>query len=221
MKTKCCNTSHAHRNENGAICINQECENYLGRTEMLLDYKRLKYGVVVSIFALYLLFSFDDFSMEKKEADLCSMMAPLIGEAPLTTENLEAELKSQNVICSREVLAQIKIESGNLSSFLLKRTNNMLGMRYPFNRQTTSCGIYIPVKDTIIYGSQAELKKFRKTENYAVYSNWKDAVADYKLWQETFFNVTERYLAFLGNVYAEDSLYAKKIKKAAAKQTAE
>ncbi|HKR06584.1 MAG TPA: glucosaminidase domain-containing protein, partial [Bacteroidia bacterium] len=200
------------------ICINADCENYLGSTKMVRDHKRLKNGVVISVFALYLLFSFDDFSMQNKEMQTCTLLAPPVDEIPLTVENLEAELESQNVICSREVLAQIKLESGNLGSFLLKRTNNMLGMRFPFSRKTTACGIYLASNDTIIYGTQKELRKYMKTNNYAVFNSWQDAVADYKLWQEACFKVTERYLTFLGNVYAEDSLYTKKIKNVAAKQ---
>jgi hypothetical protein len=221
MKTKCCHTHHTHKNENRIICINADCENYLGSTEMVRDYRHLRNSIVFSVFAIYLLFSFDDFSKGNKEMQVCSMLPPVVEETPLTVENLEAELESQNVICAREVLAQIKLESGNLSSFLLKRTNNMLGMRFPFSRKTTASGIYIASADTIIYGTQEELKKYRKTNNYAVFNSWKDAVADYKLWQEACFKVTERYLTFLGNVYAEDSLYTKKIKKVAAGQIAQ
>ena len=218
MKTKCCNTGHAHKNENSIICTNSECVNYLGATEMVYDHTRLKNGVVLSVFAFYLLFSFNDFSMENKETPPRIIMKPVIEETPLTVETLEAELKAQNVICEREVLAQIKLESGNLSSFLLKRTNNMLGMRFPFSRKTASCGLYLPEKDTIIYGTQQELKKYAKLNNYAVFKTWKDAVADYKLWQEACFKVSERYLAFLGNVYAEDTQYTNKIKQVAAKK---
>ena len=48
--------------------------------------------------------------------------------------------------------------------------------------------------------------------NYAVYDHWQDAVKDYKIWQEHHFSLNERYLLFLGNVYAEDSEYVQKIK---------
>jgi uncharacterized FlgJ-related protein len=184
---------------------------------LIHEHKCWKNKVAISVFIFYLLFSFDDFSMINKEAETNSLLqAPSIEEIPLTTENLEKELEAQNIICAREVLAQIKLESGHLNSFLLKRTNNMLGMRYPFSRKTKACGIYIASNDTVIYGTQDELKKYRKTNHYAVFSSWKDAVADYKLWQEACFKVSERYLTFLGNVYAEDSLYTKKIKKVVA-----
>jgi hypothetical protein len=218
MKTKCCNTSNVHKNESGIFCMNSGCDNYLGTVELTDDHRQLKKSVVISMMSMFILCSFNDFSMENKEAHISSIMMPSVQEIPLTVENLEAELTAQNIICSREVLAQIKLESGNLSSFLLKRANNMLGMRFPYSRKTTACGIYVVAQDTIIYGTQQELKKYRKTNNYAVFSSWQEAVADYKLWQEACFKVTERYLAFLGNVYAEDSLYTKKIKQVAATQ---
>ena len=86
-------------------------------------------------------------------------------------------------------------------------------MRYPAKRKTIACGIYLPAKDTIIMGTQAELRKFSAQNNYAVYATWQDAVADYKIWQESNFKMTDRYLEFLGKVYAEDSLYVSKIRK--------
>jgi mannosyl-glycoprotein endo-beta-N-acetylglucosaminidase len=218
MKTKCCNTRHAHQDDNNnIICTNTDCQNYLGATELMHERNNWKNKAAISLFIFYVLFSFDDFSMVNKEANVNSILfAPRAEEAPLTAENLQKELEAQHVICPREVLAQIRLESGHFNSFLLKRTNNMLGMRFPFTRKTTSCGIYIASMDTIIYGTQAELKKYHKTNHYAVFNTWKDAVADYKLWQEACFKVSERYLTFLGNVYAEDSLYTKKIKRVVA-----
>jgi hypothetical protein len=90
----------------------------------------------------------------------------------------------------------------------------MIGMRYPFKRTTTAAGIYIPSMDTVIYGTQKELKKYARTMNYAVYKGWKDCVADYKLWQESNFNPNRHYISFLGNIYAQDSLYMDKLRKA-------
>ncbi len=217
MKTKCCNTQKAHRAKKGAICLNTGCHNYLGYTRMIMEYKKLKYTFAVSVFVFYMLFTFNHFSMDNK-SEMHTVNFSTKQQAALTLENLKKELYDQEVLCAPEVLAQIKIESAHLSSFLLQHTNNMLGMRYPFSRKTTACGIYIPAQDTIITGTQTELKKYRKTGNYAVYASWQDAVADYKLWQDSCFKVTERYLDFLGNVYAEDSLYVKKIKQVAAKQ---
>ncbi len=232
MRTSCCNSNkimriphmrdsnskNIHRTEKGFICINAACENYLAATSCYRDFGKWKNPIASSVFAFLLLFSIDDFSParagENKEQKLIYL--PEVKEIPLTIPNLQAELITQNILCPQHVLAQIKIESGNLTSFLLKRTNNMLGMRYPLTRKTTACGIYIPAKDTVIIGNRDALKKYLKADNYAVYKTWKDGVADYKLWQESNFNVTERYLTFLGKVYAEDTQYVQKIKQMAA-----
>jgi hypothetical protein len=130
---------------------------------------------------------------------------------PATLYNVLNELKRLDVICAEQAYAQIRLESANLSSFLFKRTNNMLGMRYPYVRSTTAIGIYLPDKDSIVYGTQKELLKYRKVLSYAVYANWKDAIADYKLWQEETFNVEKRYMDFLKKNYAEDPMYIQKI----------
>ena len=132
---------------------------------------------------------------------------------PCTGENLKAAINANKIICPDEVYAQIMIESGHLNSFLFKRANNLLGMRFPCQRKTTAIGIYLPEEDTIIKGTQKELRKYAKKNNYAVYASWTDCVADYKLWQDQCFHLTEKYLTFLGNYYAEDVNYVAKIKK--------
>jgi hypothetical protein len=212
MKTKCCNTSHFIVSEKNCICINECCENYLGLTLRVVDYKKIRRVSGLAVFTFFVLFSFDDFSMENKVPEVHFIKAELNAEIPLTAENLQQHLQSQNILCAKQVFAQLKLESGNLTSYLLKRTNNLGAMRYPFNRNTTAIGMYIPARDTIVIGSKKELMKFRTTQNYAVYACWTDAVEDYRLWQEKYFNVTKRYLDFLGKNYAEDSLYVKKIK---------
>lgn len=207
MRTDCCNTRHAYRIEKSIICVNPHCKNYLGDTRLHVN--KWTKSISVSLLAARLVCSaVDDFGM-----DTVTNSFSQHEQTPLTLANLQKELALQNIVCQPQVFAQIKIESGNLQSFLVKRINNMLGMRYPFKRETKACGIYLPGKDTIIYGTQKELKKYAKTNNYAVYKTWQDAVADYKLWQENCFKVTDRYLAFLGDVYAEDSLYVNKIQK--------
>jgi len=131
---------------------------------------------------------------------------------PLTDENLKRELNTQNVICAEQVYAQVHIESANMTSFLYQKTNNLVGMRYPFKRKTCAIGLFLPESDTIIYGTQKELRKYSTQNHYAVYSCWQDCVKDYKFWQDEYFKIAERYLSFLGARYAEDAEYAKKIK---------
>ncbi len=208
MKTGCCKTSLVYNTGDQIICINSDCSNYLCETPSVKGIHKWKNTLAVSVFLLYIVFSLDDFGMEKENS-----IPQMQEQVPLTLSNLKQELEQQNIICQKEVLAQIVIESGNLQSFLVKRTNNMLGMRYPFKRETLACGIYLPDQDTIVLGNQKDLKKYSRTNNYAVYKNWKHAVADYKLWQDHCFKLSDRYVSFLGDVYAEDTLYVKKIQK--------
>ena len=212
MKTKCCQTRQYHVVEKSKLCINTACENFLSITEVSNEYKKLRVGISFMIFSTCMLFSFNDIS--KADYDHSTGMQESLAPAPvpLTIENVEAELIRLEVFCADEVLAQIKIESAHLKSFLLKRTNNMLGMRYPFKRPTAACGIYLPAQDTIIYGNQAELKKYAGSNCYAVFETWQDAIADYKLWQDFNFKLTDRYIEFLGKIYAEDTSYTKKIR---------
>lgn len=212
MKTACCNTRQIRFVENRSVCANPGCKNYLGQTMAFRDYTKLKNSAAVSLFVFSVLFTFDDFSHGKQEPFLYSNHNICTSPIPPTLENLRNEMVQQNIICIPEVLAQVRIESGNMNSFLFKKTNNLLGMRFPFRRSTMASGIYLPANDTIIYGSQKELKKFAKQEHYAVYITWQESVSDYKLWQEQHFKVKEKYLEFLGNVYAEDSLYVDKVR---------
>jgi len=215
MKTKCCHTRHYHVVDKKKVCVNPQCVNYLGTANCYLDFTKMKYSIAVSVFALSMLCSFDDYSKADKynNIDLISSLTVPVAPTPLTLENLKAEIIANDILCADAVFAQMKLESGNLNSFLLKKTNNMLGMRYPAKRGTVACGIYLPAKDTIIYGTQAELRKYSAQNNYSVYASWQDAVADYKIWQESNFKMTDKYLEFLGKVYAEDSLYVSKIRK--------
>lgn len=64
-----------------------------------------------------------------------------------------------------EAMHQVSIESSYGSSNLAKKTNNLLGMRYPRQRPTTAIGVY-------------------KTENngeFAVFKNWRDCIKDYMI----------------------------------------
>jgi uncharacterized FlgJ-related protein len=200
-----------------SICINPGCENYLGVTIAQNNLKWAKNSIILTAITICLLFTYDDFSMENSE-ELNSSVVKLPNIIPpANMESVQRELELQAVVCPQIVLAQVRIESGNFKSGLYRKTNNMIGMRYPFKRKTVASGIYIPLMDTVIYGTQKELKKYSRTQNYAVYSNWKNCIADYKLWQESNFNLSRHYLTFLGNVYAEDSLYVDKIKRISVK----
>ena len=200
--------------ESHYICINTECENYLGLTTANKNYKGLRNTFALSALTFCLLFTFDDFSMESREEITMPAVPAPEADKP-NVASVAEELNRINIYCPNVVLAQVRLESGNFTSSLFKRTNNIIGMRYPFKRSTTAAGIYIPSMDTVIFGTQKELKKYARTMNYAVYKNWRDCISDYKKWQESNFNFNRHYISFLGNVYAKDSLYMDKLRKAA------
>ncbi len=212
MKTSCCNSKESITIQNSIVCLNANCSNYLGSTHLYRNFYAWKKPFAISLFALQMMISMEDFSMENKVNNFATINVRTVKPSPLTINSLRQELIKQNVLCPSEVFAQMKLETASLHSSLLKRTNNLMGMRYPLARPTTAIGIFVPSKNLIIYGDKKALKKYTKFSNYSVYSCWQDAVADYKLWQDHNFKVKERYLDYLGKVYAEDSCYVAKIK---------
>ncbi|HLG33681.1 MAG TPA: glucosaminidase domain-containing protein [Bacteroidia bacterium] len=219
MKTQCCYTKNYTKKDDSAICTNTRCANYLSVTNIIKENTVKRYLTAAWLLLFLVAFTSNDFSNVNSEAVTKQMSASLKRMSiPLTKEALRNEIAEAEIVCPDEAFAQLLLESGNLNSFLLKRTNNMMGMRYPFRRPTTATGLYLPAKDTIIYGNSASLKKFASQNNYAVYACWQEAVEDYMLWQTTYFHLADRYLQFLGKVYAEDSTYEQKIKSVMARQ---
>jgi hypothetical protein len=213
MKSNCCH-SNLHIQENGQhICTNDKCENYLASVDFLYKERIWNNLFALFFFIFIFLFTFNDYSFNKNAiGNSADALLKMRQNQPLTDESLKNELKEQEIVCREAVFAQIQIESGHMKSFLFQKTNNFFGMRYPCKRSTQAIGMYLPDSDTIIYGSQKDLKKYASKNNYAVYACWQDCVKDYKFWQIQCFNLTEKYLAFLGTYYAEDAAYVTKIK---------
>jgi hypothetical protein len=92
------------------------------------------------------------------------------------------------------VFAQIMLESGDLNSRLFKRNNNMLGMKQPSKRETTSLG---------------------KTNGYATYGDWYSCLEDYVLYQKSILSkkhlTKKQYIAYISKHYAKDPEYKHKI----------
>ena len=215
MKTGCCNSKNVMQLESKAVCLNADCSNYLQETSLHRSTSKLMKGsIVLLVIMFHLLWPTDEIIQANNSVVPEITMIKLTPE--FSPENLLAELEKSEVFCANEVFAQMKLETGSFKSGLLRETNNLMGMRYPFSRPTVACGIYLPERDQIIYEKDRDqLRKYAKENHYAVYSSWQDAVADYKLWQEYNFNGRERYLKFLGAVYAEDTLYVSKIRRIA------
>ncbi len=217
MKTSCCYSRKFHKERDHIVCMNSCCENYMQST-LTLKTRKWNNIFLLFFFIFFFILTFNDFSFNTTGVKLNDLHKSSQGAAlPLTVENLHRELEKNHILCHDQVFAQIMIESGNLKSYLTRRTNNLIGMRFPFKRKTAAIGIYLPGTNSIINGSQSELKMYKGKNNYAVYENWQDCIRDYKYWQEKNFKLSESYLVFLGNYYAEDSLYVQKIKKMASK----
>lgn len=218
MRSGCCYSNNIYVFESGTICTNQKCGNYLGNTAAKETvFKPLKKYLFGLTFICFLLYSPVNYSRSTNSVSPVSIPEPakeavVIAAKPLTIENVKEEIEALGMVCPEVVLAQAKLESGNLTSRVLKRSNNMFGMRYPGKRQTTASGIYIPQLDTVVKGTRAELRKYSHYSSYAAYDTWQDAVKDYKLWQENVFRVNDKYLDFLQKYYAEDTLYLKRVK---------
>ena len=211
MKTCCCHSKEYVKVENQVICKNADCENFL-QTTQLAKSSLMKYMVAIAFFGIFFFQSHEDYCNNEQSYNMPDALSMSSEQIPLSSDNLKYEIKRQQIFCPDEVYAQIQLESGRLNSFLSKRANNLLGMRFPFKRKTTAIGIFLPAKNKIVMGTQQELMKYRSENHYAVYASWQDCVRDYKLWQSECFKLSDRYLAFLGTYYAEDANYINKIK---------
>ncbi len=110
-------------------------------------------------------------------------------EDKMTIENLAEELIRQDVDHWRVVLAQAIVESGwNFDSYLFRHTNNFIGMRIPYARESTRVGSF---------------------KGYSVYATWKDCVKDIKLWQENNWDggSEEEYIALMHKIWSESPRY--------------
>lgn len=92
------------------------------------------------------------------------------------------------------VYSQAIIESGNFTSNIWRENNNMFGMKMPERRPTLAIGI---------------------SKGHAVYKNWKECIIDYALFQSSYLRelTEEEYFMKIGNSYAEDGSYEKKVRK--------
>jgi len=88
------------------------------------------------------------------------------------------------------VLAQIRLETGNLHSKLYKTNNNLFGMKYPKGRETTALG---------------------ERCGHAYYDSVESCVKDYALWQQIKYQGGD-YYSFLEDIgYATDTQYVYKL----------
>jgi len=133
----------------------------------------------------------DSKNVQIKEVDEKACITP--HKDTLSIELVEEFLYNKRVEHPKIVLAQIRLESGNMDSFLFRENNNFLGMRYAAQRPTVACG---------------------KKNGYADYEHWEDCVYDYMVWQSRYAKKLseDEYFAYLAENYAQDTNYVKKLK---------
>lgn len=90
------------------------------------------------------------------------------------------------------VKRQIILETGYLTSDILKQNHNLIGMGFAPTRETTAIG---------------------ELNNCALYLNIEDCIKDLKIWQTLYFQRGGSYFDFLQRIgYAEDKKYIEKLK---------
>lgn len=147
-------------------------------------------GIIILIFAL---------NVKKHDITPCSYTTHVevshVEETPL--RSLEDEIYSTIFQLRIEhpeiVFAQCILESGRFSSQLFLKGNNCLGMMLSKVRPSVAIGVYL---------------------GHAQYEHWRDCLIDYALWQTAYARglSSDEYLKYLDKVYAEDSLYSKKLR---------
>lgn len=114
---------------------------------------------------------------------------------PMTPKNIYNYLIRNHIPCAEIVLRQILQETGHLRSWLCVKQNNLFGMLMPEHRKTMATAGW---------------------KGYARFTNWKQSVLDYKLWQEHQqahgYDLTDYYKFLEKTLYAEDISYVQKLK---------
>jgi hypothetical protein len=214
--TTCCNsTSYRKIQYNGIVCNNSNCSNMLNNTKLRPSKASQALKACLPLMALILVIVPPSPSSSSRFNYTYSVGVKKNYLPELNETNFIAALLKAEVICPDIVFAQAKLESGHFKSKYTKKLNNMFGMRYPFKRKTKAAGIYLVDGDTIIKGTQEELRKdivkYSKMNHYAYFETWIDAVEDHRYWQEATFNLEQKYLTHIDKIYAEDTVYISKV----------
>ena len=110
----------------------------------------------------------------------------------LTWSNIDAYILKIDIKEPEKVKAQIRHETGNLTSYFCLKQNNLFGMRFAPLRKTTAV---------------------KESNRMAVYRSWQESLQDYKIWQDKYYHGGD-YYQFLERIgYATDPWYLFKLKK--------
>ena len=124
-----------------------------------------------------------------------------VRQRPFSEDLLKECLAYEDIKYQDVVLLQSRLETGNYTSDIFLKGNNLFGMKYPSIRPTVATGTY---------------------KGHSKYLHWSDSVIDYALWQRWYMSLGYRigedvadndfYLVFLKCIpYAEDRRYIPKL----------
>jgi uncharacterized FlgJ-related protein len=167
---------------------------------------RYKFGYL-HIISLALLFFMLGFISNRKKPSVFNLNiqkvesvldTTLVDQTELTPENLRSFIKTLNLAHPDIVYAQAMLESGNLTSSLVKTNSNLFGMKVPSSRAKVS----VKNKSNYSYFERTTLE------------GWQMSVIDYALWQSRYANYKSKkdYFDHLSRHYAEDPNYVGKLK---------
>jgi len=114
---------------------------------------------------------------------------------PFSEELLRQEIKKLNLPFEDIIVAQSKLETGNYTSSIFKNSHNLFGQKQAIVRVNCQSGV---------------------NNDHATYDNWVLSLYDYAFWYSTYASKIKNeneYLEYLGQVYAEDTNYIKRINK--------
>lgn len=127
---------------------------------------------------------------------------PEVTVIPEFSESLETYIQLKQIKYPHIVYAQALLETGEFTSTIYKRNNNLFGMKYV---KTTKYS-----RPTVAQG---------KRYGHAYYADWKSSVDDYLLWQQAVeqylflpIQTEEQYFKLLGARYAESPIYVSCLK---------
>jgi len=110
----------------------------------------------------------------------------------LSWSNIDLYISKIDIKEQEIVKAQIRHETGNLTSEFCQKQNNLFGMRFAPLRKTTAIG---------------------EGNHMAKYRSWQESLLDYKIWQDMYYHGGD-YFKFLVKIgYATDPWYIYKLRK--------
>jgi hypothetical protein len=112
----------------------------------------------------------------------------------LSWKNIDRYMSTIDIREPEIIKAQIRHETGNLTSRFCREQNNLCGMRLARSRETTAIG---------------------EGNHMAKYRSWQESLQDYKIWQDKYYPGGNYYNFLSKHGYATDPWYMFKLKRIA------